>query len=91
MTQPLFRLLAKRRGRNYWAAVRFYTLVVGRSGWLSLRENLQTIRRFFSTAWFAEVAWPIRIVRRVLVLYLVFGLTAVVAWPGFGRNAEKGR
>jgi hypothetical protein len=49
----------------------------------------QTIRRFFSAAWFVEVAWPLRIVRGVLALYLVFGLTALVAWLGFGRDAEK--
>ena len=49
----------------------------------------QTIRRFLSTAWIAEVAWPLRIVRGVLALYLVFGLTAAVVWLGFGRSAEK--
>ena len=46
----------------------------------------QTIKRFLS---FAEVSWPLRIVRGVLVFYLVFGLAAAVAWLGFGRNAEK--
>jgi len=49
----------------------------------------QTIRRFLSAAWIADVAWPLRIVRGVLALYLVFGLTAAVAWLGFGRSAEK--
>ena len=47
---------------------------------------LQTIKRFVS---FAEVPWPLRIVRGVLALYLVFGLTAAVVWLGFGRSAEK--
>ena len=46
----------------------------------------QTIRRFLS---FAEVPWPLRIVRGVLALYLVFGLAAAIAWLGFGRNAEQ--
>ena len=49
----------------------------------------QTIRRFSSAAWFAEVAWPLRIVRGILALFLVFCLTAAVAWLGFGRNAEE--
>lgn len=49
----------------------------------------QTIRRFLSAAWIAEVAWPLRIVRGVVALSLVFGLTAAVAWLGFGRSAEK--
>ena len=49
----------------------------------------QTIRRFLSAAWIADVAWPLRIVRGVLALYLVFGLTAAVAWLGFGPSAEK--
>jgi hypothetical protein len=47
---------------------------------------LQTIKRFVS---FAEVPWPLRIVRGVLALYLVFGLAAAIAWLGFGRNAER--
>ena len=46
----------------------------------------QTIKRFLS---FAEVPWPLRIVRGVLALYLVFGLAAAIAWLGFGRNAEQ--
>ena len=46
----------------------------------------QTIKRFLS---FAEVPWPLRIVRGVLTLYLVFGLAAAIAWLGFGRNAEQ--
>ena len=45
-----------------------------------------TIKRFLS---FAEVPWPLRMVRGVLAFYLVFGLAAAVAWLGFGRNAEK--
>jgi hypothetical protein len=49
----------------------------------------QIIRRFLLAAWFAEVAWPLRIVRGILAFYLVVGLTAVVAWLGFGRNAEE--
>ena len=49
----------------------------------------QTIRRFLSAAWIADVAWPLKIVRGVVALYLVFGLTAAVAWLGFGRSAEK--
>jgi hydrogenase-4 membrane subunit HyfE len=49
----------------------------------------QTIRRLLSAAWIAEVAWPLRIVRGVLALYLVFGLTAAVVWLGLGRSAEK--
>ena len=49
----------------------------------------QTIRRLASAAWFAEVAWPLRIVRTILASFLVFGLTAAVAWLGFGRNAEE--
>ena len=46
----------------------------------------QTIKRFLS---FAEVPWPLRIVRGVLTFYLVFGLAAAIAWLGFGRNAEQ--
>jgi hypothetical protein len=46
----------------------------------------QTIKRFLS---FAEVPWPLRIVRGVLALYLGFGLAAAIAWLGFGRNAEQ--
>ena len=46
----------------------------------------QTIKRFLS---FAEVPWPLRIVRGFLALYLVFGLAAAIAWLGFGRNAEQ--
>ena len=46
----------------------------------------QTINRFLS---FAEVPWPLRIVRGVLALYLVFGLAAAIAWLGFGRSAEQ--
>ena len=46
----------------------------------------QIIKRFLS---FAEVPWPLRIVRGVLALYLVFGLAAAIAWLGFGRNAES--
>ena len=49
----------------------------------------QTIRRLSSAAWFAEVAWPLRIVRGILALFLVFCLTVAVAWLGFGRNAEE--
>ena len=46
----------------------------------------QTIKRFLS---FAEVPWPLRMVRGVLALYLVFGLAAAIARLGFGRNAEQ--
>jgi NADH:ubiquinone oxidoreductase subunit 2 (subunit N) len=42
-----------------------------------------------SAAWLAEVPWPLRIVRGVLILLLVFGLIAAVVWLGFGRDAEK--
>ena len=49
----------------------------------------QTIRLFLAAAWLADVPWPLRIVRGILVLLLVFGLVAAVAWLGFGRNAEK--
>jgi hypothetical protein len=45
-----------------------------------------TIKRFL---WFADVPWPLRIVRGVLAFYLIFGLAAAVAWLGFGRNAEQ--
>ena len=48
-----------------------------------------TIRRALSAAWFAEVAWPLRLVRGVLAFYVVFALIAAVAWIGFGRDAEK--
>jgi hypothetical protein len=46
----------------------------------------QATKRFLS---FAEVPWPLRIVRGVLAFYLVFGLAAAIAWLGFGRNAEQ--
>ena len=42
-----------------------------------------------SAARIADVAWPLKIVRGVVALYLVFGLTAAVAWLGFGPSAEK--
>jgi hypothetical protein len=49
----------------------------------------QIIRRFLSAVWFAEVAWPLRIVRGILAFFLVSGFTAAVVWLGFGRNAEE--
>lgn len=49
----------------------------------------QTIRRFFAAAWFADVAWPLRLVRGGLAFFLVFGLVMAAVWVGFGRDAEK--
>ena len=45
----------------------------------------QMIKRFLL---FAEVPWPLRVVRGVFVFFLIFGLAAAVAWLAFGRNAE---
>jgi DMSO/TMAO reductase YedYZ heme-binding membrane subunit len=49
----------------------------------------QTINLLLSAAWFAEVPWPLRIVRGILVLLLFFAVMVAVAWLGFGRDAER--
>jgi NADH:ubiquinone oxidoreductase subunit 5 (subunit L)/multisubunit Na+/H+ antiporter MnhA subunit len=36
----------------------------------------------------AEVPWPMRVVRGVLLLILIFGGIAAFAWLFFGRNSE---
>jgi hypothetical protein len=49
----------------------------------------QIIRHYLSAAWFAEVPWPLRVVRGVFILFLIFGSIAAIAWLGFGRDAEQ--
>jgi hypothetical protein len=51
-------------------------------------QSGEPLRRFWSAMWLPDLPWPLRILRGVLLLFVLFLLAAAVAWLGFGRNAE---